>query len=115
MVIERHHFAVDKALGKHLGIFGDGGETISPIQTGPGANAARAVGDAHLRPIAIELHFMRPARPLRRLIDELGELRFHKTRHFRRKYRLAADARGGFGRLLGLRLWSTYTICPTRP
>ena len=108
VLIERHDFSVDHAVREHVCVFGNGGESIGPIQTGAGADAALTVQYSQLRPIAIEFDLMRPSGSLRRAVGQPGELRFHEIRDLGDNDRLAHGS--GFGSGLG----SPYGVGPRR-
>ncbi len=82
-LVERHGLAVDHAVRQALGLQGDGGEFLRPIQPLARAQRRLAVADAQLQAIAVELDLVRPAGAAGRLLDQLGELRLDEFRYRR--------------------------------
>ena len=83
LLVERHRLAVDHAVRQALGLLGDGGEFLRPVQPLAGAQHRLAVLDAQLQAIAVELDLVRPAGAAGRLLDQLGELRLDELGHRR--------------------------------
>jgi hypothetical protein len=52
---------------------------MRPVEPGAGQKPDSAPVQPGMHPIAVEFDFMEPNRPFRRLVDELGELRFDPT------------------------------------
>ena len=113
--IERHGFSVDHAVGESLAVLGNGGEAVGPIKTCTGAKMRPTAGHAHLHAVAVEFDLVRPAGPLRRLIDQLRELRFDKCRYLGNQHRLGArkrTVRGWGARRFALRrLRRPHRVC----
>jgi hypothetical protein len=51
----------------------------SPVQPGAGQQADRGPVQPGMHPVAVEFDFVQPLRPIGRLVDQLGELRFDPT------------------------------------
>jgi hypothetical protein len=49
---------------------------MGPVEPGAGQKPDRAAIQAGMHPVAVEFDFVEPLRPIRRLVDESGELRF---------------------------------------
>jgi hypothetical protein len=47
---------------------------VRPVEPGAGQKVHRAAIEARMHAVAVELDFVQPVRPIRRLVDELGEL-----------------------------------------
>ena len=82
-LVERHRLAVDHAVRQALGLLGDGGKFLRPVQPLARAQHRLAVLDAQLQAIAVELDLVRPAGAAGRLLDQLGELRLDEFGHRR--------------------------------
>jgi hypothetical protein len=53
---------------------------VGPIEAGPSEQLDAVVVDARGHPIAVQLYFVQPLRPRRRLLDWLGKLRSDELR-----------------------------------
>ena len=53
---------------------------VGPVEPGPSQKLHAPVVDARGHAIAVELYFMQPLRPRRRLLDRLGKLRRDESR-----------------------------------
>ena len=51
----------------------------SPVEPGAGQQADRGPVQPGMHPVAVEFDFVQPLRPIGRLVDQLGELRFDPT------------------------------------
>src|SRR5215213_2548826 len=101
-MVERHHLAVDDAIGKSASGGGNRGELVRPVQSLARAHESLAAFDAQLHPIAIELDLMHPVLPGGRTAHTFAKLRSDKGRH-----RGDANTRAP----LGLCLWNRETRC----
>jgi hypothetical protein len=63
---------------------GDRRVFMHPVEAGAGQQADGALVQPGMHPVAVEFDFMQPVRSLRRVIDQLGELRFHPGQERRR-------------------------------
>ena len=79
--VQRHHFAVDQAVGQGGGALGKGREALGPVEALAGQELGRPVFDAQLDAIAVELDLVRPAGGGRRPVLRLAKLRLHEAGH----------------------------------
>ena len=50
---------------------------MGPVEAGAGQQPDRAPVQPRMHPVAVEFEFVQPLRPVRWLVDQFGELRFH--------------------------------------
>ena len=103
--VEGDGLAVDQAIRQGLGLLGDGGELLRPVEPLAGAQHRLAVLDPELQAITVELDLVRPAPSGGRVLDQLAKLRLDEARHRRDLLRL-----GGLRAPRGCRLLAAAAI-----
>ncbi len=74
LVVQRHHLAINQAIGQAARGLGDGGELFSPVEPGAGQQRGMSIFDAKLDAVAIELDLMHPIVAAGRVIHRAAKL-----------------------------------------